>query len=89
METKEVYDAVIQNLPIGFSIIDKNGIIVDFNPAAAKITGYSRDEVIGKSHFEIFHDTSGSDTCPVLEHALSRLEEAVGAETKYRKKLGQ
>jgi two-component system phosphate regulon sensor histidine kinase PhoR len=89
MENQKIYDAVIQNLPVGFSIVDKNGIIVDFNPAAAEITGYSRDEVIGKPHFEILHGTSDRDACPVLKHAISRKEQAVAAEATIRKKDGE
>jgi PAS domain S-box-containing protein len=89
MENQKIYNAVIQNLPVGFSIIDKNGIIVDFNPAAAEITGYSRDEVIGKPHFEILHGTSDRDACPVLKHALSRKEQTIAAETSIRKKNGE
>jgi PAS domain S-box-containing protein len=80
MEKQKIYNVVIQNLPVGFSIIDNNGIIVDFNPAAAEITGYPRDEVIGKPHIEILHGTSDRDACPVLNHALSRKEQAVAAE---------
>jgi two-component system phosphate regulon sensor histidine kinase PhoR len=89
VENQKIYNAVIQNLPVGFSIIDKNGVIVDFNPAAAEITGYSRDEVIGKPHFEILHGASDRDTCPVLKQALSRKEQAIAAETAIRKKNGE
>jgi two-component system phosphate regulon sensor histidine kinase PhoR len=89
VEKREIYNIVIQNLPIGFSILDKDGIIVDFNAAAAEITGYSRDEVIGKPHFEILHGASDRDACPVLKHALSRKERAVAAETSIRKKDGE
>jgi two-component system phosphate regulon sensor histidine kinase PhoR len=89
MENKEIYDAVIQNLPVGFSIIDNNGIIVDFNPAAAQITGYSRDEVIGKPHFEILHGASVRSSCPVLNRALSRKERAIAAEATISKKNGE
>ena len=89
MEKREIYNIVIQNLPIGFSILDKDGIIVDFNAAAAEITGYSRDEVIGKPHFEYFHVASDRDACPVFKHALSRKERAVAAETSIRKKDGE
>jgi two-component system phosphate regulon sensor histidine kinase PhoR len=89
MENQKIYNAVMQNLPIGFSIVDNNGIIVDFNPAATEITGYSRDEVIGKPHFEILHCASDRDACPVLKHALSRKEQTIAAETTIRKKNGE
>jgi PAS domain S-box-containing protein len=41
MRRQQIYDIVRHNLPVGFSMVDKDGIIVDFNPAAEKITGYS------------------------------------------------
>jgi PAS domain S-box-containing protein len=85
MENQKIYNAVIQNLPVGFSIIDKNGTIVDFNPAAAEITGYSRDEIIGELHFEILHGTSDRDACPVMKHALSRKEQAIAEEATIRR----
>ena len=42
MQKLQIYDIVINNLPVGFSMVDKDGIIIDFNPAAEKITGYSK-----------------------------------------------
>ncbi len=89
MEKQKMYNAVIQNLPVGFSIVDKNGLIVDFNPAAAEITGYSKGEVIGKPHFEILHGSSDRDACPVLKHALWRNEQTIAAETTIKKKSGE
>jgi len=89
MPKQQLYDAVIQNLPVGFSLMDKAGIIMDFNSAAEAITGYPRDEVIGKPHFEILHGVSDRDACPVLKHALARKEQAVAAETTIKKKSGE
>jgi PAS domain S-box-containing protein len=40
MEKQKIYDVVIQNLPGGFSTVNKDGIIVDFNSAAETMTGY-------------------------------------------------
>jgi len=34
--------------------LDSGAIITDFNDAASRISGYSKDEVIGKNWFEIF-----------------------------------
>jgi PAS domain S-box-containing protein len=89
MDKRQFYDVIVQNLPVGFSIVDKDGLIVDFNPAAEEITGYSRDEVIDKPHFEFFHGVSDRDACPVLKHALSRKEQTIAAETTIRKKSGE
>ncbi|GEM_PF-3788157 len=42
MEKQQIYDIIIDNLPVGFSIVDKDGIIIDFNNTAEKITGYTK-----------------------------------------------
>jgi len=34
--------------------LDAGAIIIDFNETASKISGYSKEEVIGKNWFEIF-----------------------------------
>jgi PAS domain-containing protein len=38
----DIYSLVIQNLPMGFSLVDGNGIILEFNRMAEDLTGYSR-----------------------------------------------
>ena len=45
--------------------------------------------MIGKPHFEILHGASDRNACPVLNHALSRKEQAVAAEAFIRKKNGE
>ncbi len=89
MDKQQLYDVVIQNLPVGFSIVDKDGIIVDFNSAGEMITGYHRDEVIGKPHVEILHGALERDACPLFKHALSRHEQVVAVETTIRRKGGE
>jgi PAS domain S-box-containing protein len=88
MDKQRIFDIVIQNLPVGFSIVDRDGIITEFNPAAEEQTGYSRDEVIGKSHLEMFHSEGGGDACPFLVRALSRQEQVVAEEATVRHKNG-
>lgn len=85
----QFYDVVKNNLPIGYSMVNKEGVIMDFNPAAEKITGYSRGDVIGKLHFEILHGIPDRDSCPLLKQALSHQEQAIAVETTIRKKSGE
>ncbi len=89
MKKAQVYDTLIKNLPIGFSIIDKTGVIVDFNHTAEEITGYLKKEVIGKSHLHIFHGSSDEISCPLLAHVLLRQKEASAAETVIIRKDGE
>ncbi len=48
---EHIYKIIKSNLPIGFSVVDKVGTIIDFNSAAEMITGFTKSEAIGKSHF--------------------------------------
>lgn len=45
----ELSEKVFSNTSEGIIITDSSGIIIDVNPAFCEITGYSRDEVLGKS----------------------------------------
>ena len=40
-------------MPLGFILSDKDLNILDWNPQAEKIFGYKRDEVIGKSQYDL------------------------------------
>jgi PAS domain S-box-containing protein len=89
MKKEQIYDVIVNNLPIGFSRVDKDGIIVEFNPAAEKLTGYCREELIGKSHLDILHTASDESSCPLCKYALMRHEQTIATETTIRKKSGE
>ncbi len=89
MDKQQIYDIIIENLPVGFTIVDRDGLIVDFNPAAEMITGYSKEEVIGKSHLEILHDTTDKEVCPLFKHALKDREQTIATETVIKNKSGE
>ena len=85
---ERIYELILSNLPIGFSVVDKVGVIVDFNDAAELITGFTKSEVIGKSHFKVLHGTSEKEACPLLSHALLKHEGIVETESTIQKKNG-
>lgn len=88
MEKQQIYDIIIDNLPVGFSIVDKNGIIVDFNNAAERLTGYSRKEVIGRQHLKTLHGTEDESKCPLFGYTFQRHEQIVAVEAAIMKKGG-
>ena len=87
MKTQQIYETLIKNLQIGFSIVDKDGVIVDFNQSAEKITGYLKKEVMGKSHIEILHGSSDKKAYPLFK-VLSEEKEAIAGETMIKRKDG-
>jgi len=68
MRYQQVCETIVKNLPIGFTVIDGDGVIVNFNDSAEEITGYKKEDIIGKSHLEIFHGTSDKNACPLFSH---------------------
>jgi two-component system phosphate regulon sensor histidine kinase PhoR len=85
----DVYSLVIQNLPMGFSLVDRTGVILEFNRMAQDLTGYSRDDVIGKSHFEIIHGAEDPGSCPLFAHVLKEHTPSLAAETALKTRSGE
>ena len=48
IESEEKFRSIIEQTINGIILIDKNGVIVEYNHAQETITGYTRDAVIGK-----------------------------------------
>lgn len=51
--SEERFRILFEHAPDGFYLNDMEGTFVDGNQAAEKITGYSRDELVGKSFLEL------------------------------------
>ena len=59
LSREKLCDSVIEGHPYPLFIVDKDLKIREFNPAAEKLTGWQKEEVIGKSCSEILK----SDIC--------------------------
>ncbi|MGO9379946.1 MAG: ATP-binding protein [Dissulfurispiraceae bacterium] len=88
-DKQQYYELLINNLPLGFSIVDENGIIIDANDNAAQITGHRIDELIGRSHHAIFHATAGDEACPLLKYAFEDRKSVVDCEVDMQKRDGE
>ena len=64
---EQLCNLIIPNLPIGFVAIDTNGHIIEFNKEAERLTGYLREEVIGKNCKHILKNTLCDANCPLTE----------------------
>ncbi len=76
----QLYGAILKNLPVGFSLVDQEGIILEFNPAAERLTGYLRNEIRGKSHLQIFHGSSDPHSCPLFSQAFEQHTSSIATE---------
>jgi diguanylate cyclase (GGDEF)-like protein/PAS domain S-box-containing protein len=71
----EFTDSVFQNAPFSIVATDTNGLITAMNVAAEKLTGYSREELVGKVPLTVLHDERelagkalGLDPAANIEH---------------------
>lgn len=52
----EFNDSIFQNAPFGIIATDTNGMITAMNLASEKLTGYSREELVGRAPMTMLHD---------------------------------
>ena len=58
LETEKMYRSLFESAPDGIDILDKDGTIIDCNAFELTLTGYSREELIGRHFTEIMAETS-------------------------------
>ena len=71
------YHRLVEELPEGLFTIDANWKITNFNRAAAAITGYTRQETLGRQCWEIFRSAECRKKCPMrvaMERAQPQTE---------------
>ncbi len=59
-----LFDGLLKNMNGGVIVVDQNKKIQFFSKAAEWITGYSREETLGKPCYEIFKADTCDDSCP-------------------------
>jgi len=89
MDREKIHEIIINNLPHGFSLVDREGVIIEFNRAAEELTGYSKSDVIGRSHLEIFHGTSDKLKCPLMQFTVHEKKGFDSLESLLKKKNGE
>ncbi len=85
---EEKYRIVVENMNLGVLEVDKEGIIVEAFPKFCEITGYSREELIGKSaNSTLLYP----DDIPIMkEQEAQRLQGISGSyEVRLRRKDGR
>jgi len=64
-------DLIIDSVADGVFTVDRNWRITSFNRAAEEITGWTRQEAMGKSCGEIFHSSICGRNCAIAESLYS------------------
>jgi PAS domain S-box-containing protein/diguanylate cyclase (GGDEF)-like protein len=61
LDDPEIYRAVLESLPTGVYLVDRNGKILLWNEGAERITGHRRQDVLGRSSLDDFLCHAGTD----------------------------
>ena len=70
---KNFLNNILENIYTGVIVIDNRGKITHFNRAAENITGYHKDEIIGKNYKTIYH-AKNTDSMSALYTLSTRKE---------------
>jgi PAS domain S-box-containing protein len=65
--TKEYLINILESMDGGILAIDKNGKITSFNRSAEEITGFKREEALGKDCRQILKSDFCEESCPLKE----------------------
>ena len=84
-----VHEVIKKNIPLGFLMVNREGVIVDFNEAAETITGFSRSEVLGLAHCQLFQCDSRLNICHLKQPGWEDYQNIVESENIISKKNGE
>ena len=76
LRDEKFVNAVLDSIAEGVFTVDKNFVITSFNRGAERITGFSRDEAVGRQCASIFHASICQDQC-ALKQTLDTDQELV------------
>ena len=86
-ETEARYKALVEQSLVGIFIIQDDTLIYG-NPKLADMTGYTQDELFGKSIYDILDEKETSLMRSILNHRLKDKVEALHYITKIQSKTG-
>jgi PAS domain S-box-containing protein len=88
MDQDQLNSLVIADLPVALFVVDDKYRIIEFNPAAEKITGMKRREVLGWSCSEILSSNLCEHHCPLRE-SVTTGQPCLGREAIIRTRSGK
>ncbi len=75
LQDKQTLETILDSLPIGIMAHDINRKILFFNKAAQEITGYSKEEVLGRDCHQVFGSPFCGGNCSFLDGPQSTINE--------------
>jgi diguanylate cyclase (GGDEF)-like protein/PAS domain S-box-containing protein len=92
--SQELYRMVLDSLPVAVCAVDREGKVILWNDGAERVTGYLRQDVLGRPCTEAFLEHADTDNNPMEGNALPLVEtmrdgKCVTLRASLRKKSGQ
>jgi PAS domain S-box-containing protein len=87
-ETEERFRRVFEHSPVGIALVGGDFRLIDANPALCAITGFARDELLGRSIEEIAHPDDAQDDRELARRALAGEIPRHRAEARFITKRG-
>lgn len=87
-QKNKLLNNMLQASPIGYIVTDTNGIITDLNPALENITGYTRNELLGKNPEILNAEVNAEEIQKTIFQSLQN-EKTWDGELLNRKKSGE
>jgi diguanylate cyclase (GGDEF)-like protein/PAS domain S-box-containing protein len=92
--SQELYRMVLDSLPVAVCAVDREGKVILWNEGAERVTGYLRQDVLGRLCTEAFLEHADTDNNPLEGNAIPLLEtmrdgKCLTVRASLRKKSGQ
>lgn len=68
VESEKLLDTILDNIPGGFLLIDKNFTIIRVNNITCEITGFNKEELLGQKCETVCSTYNGKENCPVWKN---------------------
>ncbi len=76
---------ILDSVADGVFTVDKNFVFTSFNKAAERITGYTSEEILGKTCRDVFHTKICSSGCPLAKAIKTQSKITVPKQILYGK----
>ena len=86
--TAERIRAILDNAPIGINIVDREGRVLETNPALSRIVGYSEEELIGRKFVEYTHPDDVEKNMDLHRGLDSGIQQTYELEKRFIRKGG-
>ncbi len=88
LESESRFRNIIREAPIGIALIDKNGCIIEGNPALLAMLGYAPEELRGMGFTQLNHPENAELSREKFQKLLTDQQDVWRMETRYIRKDG-